>query len=355
MSSNDVRYAPLAYLVDRAAILALLVLAGCILALALSAFGVSPEGIALCLAMLALCDIGALAVGYLRQARFYRTLDIASAQIERAGEMAELLPLPHSLEAQVAKDAIESCALAAGRELSDGRRATRDYRTYVDLWIHEVKTPIAAAKLLIAGMHGAEADKLRLELENIENQVEQALYYARCSSLSNDYHIGNVRLAATVREACKRHANLLIASNVQPNLAISEQLSVLADEQWLLFILGQIITNATKYGASSLTFSAATYAENTSEGRVELTIADNGWGIPAADVPRVFNRAFTGANGHRAGSSTGMGLYLCAIMCSQMGMRLRIASEEGTGTRVIIRFPLNRANEQLCDKNERDL
>ena len=355
MPSSDARYTPAAYLADRAPIIALLALALCILTLALSAFGISMQGIALCAAILVLCDAGALALGYLRQARYFRTLEQAAERIERASELAGLLPLPHSLEAQTAHSAIELCTLAATREISDERRTTSDYRTYVDLWIHEVKTPIAAAKLLVAGMHGAEADKLRLEMENIEHQVEQALYYARCSDLTNDYHITSIPLAGTVREACKRHANLLIASEVQPKLDIPEELEVLADKQWLLFMLGQLIANAAKYGASTLTFSARQHNENTSAGHVDLTVADDGWGIPAADVPRVFNRAFTGQNGHRAGSSTGMGLYLCAVMCDRMGMKLTVASEEGVGTRVTIGFPQNRANEQLCDKNERDL
>ena len=117
--------------------------------------------------------------------------------------------------------------------------------------------------------------------------------------------------------------------------------TVFADATWLSFIVGQVLANAAKYGASCVRFSSRTEGEGGAA-RTVLAMADDGCGIPAADVPRVFERGFTGANGRAQGSSTGMGLYLAAVMCEKMGLGLGIASEEGTGTRVMISFPHDR-------------
>ena len=128
---------------------------------------------------------------------------------------------------------------------------------------------------------------------------------------------------------------------------VDEDVRVFADVKWLAFVIGQLVANAGKYGASTLRFSVREEGAGTSDARTVLEVADDGWGVPAGDVPRVFERAFTGENGRRAGSSTGMGLYLVAELCAKMGLAVALASEEGKGTRVLLAFPHDRRKLDL--------
>ena len=124
-------------------------------------------------------------------------------------------------------------------------------------------------------------------------------------------------------------------------MEVADDETVFADAKWLAFVIGQIVVNAAKYGARTIRFSARVEGRGA-DGRTVLEIADDGCGIPAADVPRVFDRGFTGENGRAQGSSTGMGLYLVAQLCEKMGLGVGLASEEGAGTRVMIAFPHDR-------------
>ena len=217
----------------------------------------------------------------------------------------------------------------------------------IELWIHEIKTPIAAAHLMTADLHGGVASKLKAELDRIESYVEQALYYARSTSLARDYAIRELSLADAVRTACKKNARYLIERGTTPSIEVGDGVTVFADASWLSFALGQVLVNAAKYGATSVRFTVREEGAGTSAARTVLEIADDGPGIPAADVPRVFERGFTGQVGRAHGSATGMGLYLVASLCASMGLHVGLASEEGTGTRVILTFPHDRTRKEL--------
>ncbi|MEG0505228.1 MAG: ATP-binding protein, partial [Raoultibacter sp.] len=121
-----------------------------------------------------------------------------------------------------------------------------------------------------------------------------------------------------------------------------EDVIIFADGKWLKFVIGQLLVNAAKYESTTIAISSRLEADGTSDAHTVLIIADDGCGIPAADINSVFEKGFTGENGRKFGSSTGMGLFLCATMCAEMGLGISIASEEGAGTRVMIAFPHDR-------------
>ncbi len=330
------------FLKDRALAVVAVTCSGCAVGAAASIAGAGADA-AVFMALTVFC-FGALclAAEYRRRKRFYDDLQALTQRFDKMYLASALLEEPGFLEGRLAYEALDALGKSATDDVAKHRRQAQSYREYVELWIHEVKTPIAAAKLMAAGLHGPEASKLKGELDRIEGYVEQALYYARSTSLEQDYAIRETGLAETVREACRKNARFLIEHGTVPAIEVPNDVRVLADAKWLSFMVGQVIANSAKYGAACVRFSVREEAPGTVSARTVLEIADDGKGIPAADVPRAFDHGFTGANGRAAGSSTGMGLYLVAQLCEKMGLGVGIASEEGTGTRVMLSFPHDR-------------
>lgn len=332
-----------AYLRDKTATLII----GCVATLGVFwmclVLGVGTDAACTVAAFVLICLCLGLAAEYVRKRRFWLDAQDAAASQLGACITSTLLPEATFLEGRLASDLAQSISDQANEELSKARTDAESYREYVELWIHEAKTPIAAAKLILDRMNGPDADALERELERMDNQVEQALYYARSTALQNDYAIRPVKLTHAAREACKRQARFLIENQAIPSVEMAEEREVLSDEPWLVFMLGQLLVNAARYGAHHITLTAHEEAPNTSHGRTVLTVADDGCGISEADLPRVFDRGFTGSNGRQRGSATGMGLYLVALMSQQLGLGVTIASEEGVGTRVMLAFPHDRS------------
>ena len=340
-------FTPASYLRDRW--YALVLFGVCLVGIVfmLPTLGVSGHGTLLVADFVTLCALLAAFIDYRRRAAWYRELRALLGQLRRASAFGALVEEPAFLEGAIAYGAAAQVGRLSASEEDALAADAEAYRRYIELWIHEIKTPMAAIKLMCANEAGPLASKIARELERIEAQVDQALYYARSTSLSQDYAIREVDLAAAAREACKRNARFLIERGCTPAFEIPEGMTVLADEPWLVFVLGQLVANAAKYGAAAVTFTACEEEPDTPRGRTVLEVRDDGCGIPAKDVPRVFERGFTGEVGRAHGSATGMGLFLVASLCAAMGLHVGLASEEGAGTRVILTFPHDRARKEL--------
>lgn len=304
------------------------------------------------IALVSLCEAAfacvTLAVGFLRDREFYQQLDLFCDSPENARYLSSILDEPRTLEGSIAYRALAVQGKAASDELAARSRDMKEYCNYIELWVHETKTPIASAQLALASLHGPEIGKVRGDLDRVESRVEQALYYARSATLSEDFSIEELNLAALARKACRQRSRTLIGAGVSLEFAIDEALDVLADAKWTDFIIGQVLENSAKYGAKTIRFEGTAKDAGTKDGCIELLIADDGDGIPAADVPRVFDRGFTGSRGRTHHKATGMGLHLAAVACERMGLGLRISSEEGTGTTVALTFPLDRTRMDLA-------
>ena len=246
------------------------------------------------------------------------------------------------------KDAFERALFALFRRsgksmietVSDARAAGREYREYVESWVHEIKTPITATTLICRNMGGENKDKLLRELGQIEAHVERALFYARAESPEKDCLIRQCSLHQIVSDAIKNHQTLLIGQGVRIETegfgSRESEYPVYTDAKWASFIIGQILQNAARYHGEEpvISLTAMTLGK-----QVQLSIKDNGIGIPAHELPRVFDMGFTGKNGRARGGSTGMGLYLCRRLTAFLQMDLKITSTEGTGTEVSLTFP----------------
>lgn len=304
------------------------------------------------IALVSLCEAlfasAALAAGFLRDREFYQQLDLFCDSPENARYLSSILDEPRTLEGSIAYRALAVQGKAASDELAARSRDMKEYRNYIELWVHEAKTPIASAQLALSNLHGPEINKVRGDLDRTESRVEQALYYARSATLSEDFSIEELNLAAIARKACRQRSRTLIGAGVSLEFAIDEALEVLTDAKWTDFIIGQVLENSAKYGAKTIRFESTVKDAGTKDGCIELAIGDDGDGIPAADVPRVFDRGFTGSRGRTHHKATGMGLHLAAVSCARMGLGLRISSEEGTGTTVALTFPLDRTRMDLA-------
>lgn len=330
-----------------------------LLAVLLPPMGVSHDGMVLVLILAGLLECIGLIWEWLRERRFMQD----TAEVADAGQgvltLATNLEEPDYLEGELAWQAIQNVTRAARQEAAQSEDAMRSYRDYIETWVHEVKTPLAAARLMIANDQTGTLRPFARELDRIDASVEQALFYARSSSLEQDYLIRSCTAEELVKEAVRSRARSLIEAGMGIDLSglggDAGALEIFCDPKWMDFILGQLIDNAIRYRAvpeqdgrsPQLAFAAELQDRGCAQERVVLSVSDNGCGIPAADLPRIFERGFSGANGRSHEHSTGMGLYLVRSLCQKMGLSVAAASEEGAGTTISIIFPRERSREEI--------
>ncbi len=214
----------------------------------------------------------------------------------------------------------------------------RDGRDFMAAWVHEVKTPITAARLLLESPVGeAEAESLKEEIQRINGYVEQVLFHARADSFSRDYLIAEEELDRLVRENVKKHSALFIRQRIAVGIDVPAGLTVCTDRKWLLFILDQLLSNALKYTGEH---GHVSINARRDEREVVLSYCDDGVGIGSGDLQRLFDKSFTGANGRAEGSaSTGLGLYLAQKLTRKLGHRITMESVRGQGTTARVHFP----------------
>ena len=215
-----------------------------------------------------------------------------------------------------------------------------DYKEYIELWIHEVKIPIAASKLMIQNNKNQITKSIDEELDKVENYTEQALFYARSNTVEKDYIINKTNLKEIVNGAILKNKTTLLNEKVSIELTNLKSEEVYTDSKWAVFIINQIIQNAIKYSKKENKKIEISSKEKNE--KVILYIKDNGIGIKKGEITRVFEKGFTGENGRAIGQkSTGIGLYLCKKLCDKLGLGIELNSEKGEGTEVRIIFPKN--------------
>lgn len=219
------------------------------------------------------------------------------------------------------------------REESLRWQELQEKQDFFALWAHQIKTPIAAMHLLLQSEETDTAD-CRQELFKIENYVEMALNYLRFEEMSNDLVLERNSLEALVRQTVKKYAFVFIHNHIAIKLG-DLGYRVLTDEKWFCFVLEQILSNALKYTRQG---SVTIFAEKDDEG-IRLTIRDTGIGIRSEDLPRIFEKGFTGYNGRMDKKASGLGLYLCKGICEKLGHRIEVFSTEGKGTDMCITMP----------------
>lgn len=217
----------------------------------------------------------------------------------------------------------------------------KDMADYYSMWTHQIKTPIAALRLLLQDPD-AEAKARQQELDElfkIEQYAEMALYYARLESIYSDFLFKYCDIRGVAKRALRKYSVLFSHSGL--SFCLEEfELYAVTDEKWLAFVIGQILSNALKYTfEGGIAVYGSDCEGNLKQGKVSyLVVEDTGIGISEGDLPRIFERGFTGYNGRVEQKSTGIGLYLCHQVMQGLSHSIRVKSAPGKGTKVILGF-----------------
>jgi len=217
------------------------------------------------------------------------------------------------------------------KSLEDIQLERKEWQDYMTSWFHEIKTPIAVSRMTYET--GGSLESLAEEMDKIEHFIEQTLYYSRLNDFHKDYLIQEINLERVVKEAVKMHTKTFITKRISISLDV-QKFEVLTDKKGILFILNQLLSNSLKYTDSNGSISI-----KIDTNKRMLRMKDSGTGIDLSDLPRVFEKGFTGKNGRQFHSSTGMGLYLAKKTAEKLGHTITITSEKDKFTEAIIYFP----------------
>lgn len=241
--------------------------------------------------------------------------------------LLEDLPLPDGITEEDYQNLIDILKRGYTGLSAENNRRLADTVSYYTVWVHQIKTPIAAMKLALQNEDAPAARRLSNELFRIEQYVEMVLTYLRLNADSTDYLIKEYDLDKIIRRSVKKFAGEFIERKLTLSYTPAEA-QIITDEKWLSFVIEQVLSNALKYTPSG---EISVYFES---GRI--VIKDTGIGIAPEDLPRIFENGYTGCNGRRDRQASGLGLYLCRQICENLGHKISAESAVGEGTTVLI-------------------
>ncbi|MCJ8010063.1 sensor histidine kinase [Lederbergia wuyishanensis] len=264
---------------------------------------------------------------YFTHKDFYKRLSNPVHKLDEVNEMLGFSPLPEALT-----HLLKSQHTQYMNELHLQERKRNDHLTFINQWVHQMKTPLSVIQLITQEEDDERFTSIQEEVDKIGKGLDMVLYAARLETFEHDFQVGPVNLRKIAEQAVSENKRLFIKNRVYPEIQIDPNIFVDSDEKWLMFTLNQLITNAVKYSAGK---SQKIFIQGSQRC---IEVRDNGIGIPKSDIKRVFNPFYTGENGRRYRESTGMGLYLVKEICDRIGHDIEVESEVGKGTTVKITF-----------------
>lgn len=275
-------------------------------------------------------------IAYRKRKDYFKLIEKAVSKIDKKYLISEVLEVPPFIEAEPYYYLLKKSSKSMREEINKEKLRLKDYKEYIEQWIHEVKTPISLIKIIEENNRTSKTSEILMQLEEIDRYVEQSLFYARSEEVDKDYLVKEISLKDCVNTVITRNKQGFILNNIDIDLENIDE-TVYCDSKWLEFILNQIIVNAIKY-RNKENPKVKVYASSIKNG-IKLIVEDNGIGIPRDELERVFEKGFTGNIGRLNRKSTGIGLYLCKKLCDKLGLLIDIESEVDTYTKVSITFP----------------
>ncbi|MGL4739438.1 MAG: sensor histidine kinase [Sarcina sp.] len=273
---------------------------------------------------------------YLKFNQYYKKIGSVIEDLDKQYLIAEVVKKPNFEEGKFIHEVLRTATKSMNDYVRKYEIEKDEYRDYIESWVHEIKTPLASADLIIENNKNDITSKIQKELNLIDGFIEQVLYYSRSEDVSKDYRIKEVSLKQIINSVIRSRAKDFIERRISIDISEGDE-KIFIDEKWIKFILNQIIQNSIKY---SKDVNAKLKIEiGKVENAVNLSIEDNGCGIDSRDIGKVFEKGFTGENGRKFSKSTGMGLYISKKICKGLGIGLFIKSEKGEYTKVELRIP----------------
>jgi len=279
-----------------------------------------------------LTSIFMLLVGIIEFAAFYHKHMLLEKLKDSIAISDLTLPNPKGLIERDYQELIRVIHENRREIINEKDKALADMTDYYTIWAHQIKIPIAAMQLLLQSKHAYTNDELSDQLFKVEQYVEMALQYLRTESLSGDLMLKRYSLDDMVKQAVRKYSKSFIRKRIKLNYKDLNR-EVLTDEKWAVFVIEQILSNALKYTGKG---EISIYMDSNSPDT--LVIEDTGIGIEPEDLPRIFEKGFTGYNGRLDKKSTGIGLYLCKRILRKLSHTISIESQVGKGTKVKIGF-----------------
>jgi signal transduction histidine kinase len=282
---------------------------------------------------------------FARRHRFIKAMQTTLQNLQvgnKAYLLSEMLDRPTFAEGAAFYDILATTAKTVADNVLANERQMHDFRDYIELWVHEVKTPLTGLKL--GGRKLPRAAKI--QLDEIENYINQALFYAKLGAAEKDYVVKPVNLHDIANSVVRQNKDALIEHKIKVELDFGEgagknnaNTNIKSDPKWLEFIVNQIILNAIKYRKTTgKNTPAISFSTQKIGGNTAFVIRDNGIGIDKTDLPRVLEKGFTGSNGRERKASTGMGLYIASRLAADLGHQIEVASAAGKWTEARIVF-----------------
>ena len=323
----------LRYMYDFRGVCIWAVLSGAVFAAVFALYGIRMEAAWYPILITALFGMIMLAAGFVRYDKRRRNMERILSSDGIFPDAADILPKAESLEEEDYHELLGKMEAAFRKKKGEWDASRRDMDDYYATWVHQIKAPIAVMKVMLQQEDTPENRELSAELFRVEQYAEMALCYVRLGEGASDLVIQEYDLDTIIRKAVRKYAGQFIRRRIRL-VYEGTAVRVITDEKWLSFIIEQLLSNAVKYTSEGSVTIAV-------EDGKKLSVTDTGIGISPEDMPRIFEKGYTGYNGRLDKKSTGIGLYLCRKAAEKLGHVLTAESEPGKGSRFTIGLETN--------------
>ena len=326
------------YIKDKVISIVIYLLMVVLISLILKVFNLDKSVLIVIFLILIINGVMLILVNYFRKRSYYNNILGMLDKLDKKYLVLETVLEPTTYEEEIVNNILYDINKSMIENINIQKRSINEFKDYIEMWIHEVKLPIASMVLKCHNHKEVNSNELLSIIRRLDNDIDQILYYMRSEITEKDFIISEVSLKDIVRSVSLKNKDDLLENKIELEVNVDNE-RVYTDKKWMEFILNQIISNSIKYKKEKDSFIKI--ISNVSEDKVNLIVYDNGIGISKGDIKRVFDKSFTGKNGRDKIKSTGMGLYIVKNLCSKLGHNIYIESALDEYTKVIIEFGKN--------------